>query len=466
MALNCVANGRLLREGPFDQIWIQPAAGRRRRAPWGRPVRLASTPGEPAPAQTAATPRRAACSDRVSPPNEIAPFLNAVRSARTSASRTRRTCSTHVPLPCLADGKSGRLVPGPHGVRPACSGARSILGDARSPRMQATMNLKIKFRESFRPFAPGRAPGTRITNGSTSSPGQESPYMLLVAPVRERHRLPLTGRACTGMHDRPRPVRARQRAALRPFPAVTHVDYSARVQTVDAERNPSASIGCCRRSTIGPGCPVLVNTSFNVRGEPIVCTPQDAYRCFQATDMDALVLGDFVLRKEETADPAAQRTPGRSIWPSSNWIDAPTSRRLSRDRVQHSLASIQLDIATVQRSLARRHRLAGMVVRCGVGHLRLHTITAIGGCIGIAGLLQPWTIRPLFVGLMVLTAPIGWAVSQVFLAVVFFGVFTPIAMVFRLLGRDALKRDFEADAETYWELKVMPADPVRYFRTF
>ena len=178
---------------------------------------------------------------------------------------------------------------------PRALGARSILGDPRSPAMQATMNLKIKFRESFRPFAPAVLQ-ERAAEWFDLEPGQESPYMLLVAPVREHRRVPIDAEALRTMQHDP-DLRRRVNVVRSEIPAVTHVDYSARLQTVDEERNPRfyRLLEAFDRLT---GCPVLVNTSFNVRGEPIVCTPEDAYRCFLATDMDALVLEDIVIAKD------------------------------------------------------------------------------------------------------------------------------------------------------------------------
>jgi carbamoyltransferase len=185
----------------------------------------------------------------------------------------------------------GRMEFGPRAL-----GARSILGDPRSAAMQATMNVKIKFRESFRPFAPCVLQehahewfGLKL--------GQESPYMLLVAPVVEEQRVPIAESDKELMAYDP-DLRRRVNVVRSTVPAITHVDYSARVQTVDAERNPRFHRLLQKFNEL-TGCPVLVNTSFNVRGEPIVCTPQDAYRCFLATNMDALVLEDFVLHKHQ-----------------------------------------------------------------------------------------------------------------------------------------------------------------------
>jgi carbamoyltransferase len=172
--------------------------------------------------------------------------------------------------------------------------------------MQATMNLKIKFRESFRPFAP-MVLQEEASRWFGLQPGQESPYMLLVAPVLDEHRIPVTDEQRETMASDP-DLRNRVNIPRSTIPAVTHVDYSARVQTVDAVRN-SRMTQLLRAFFERTGCPVLVNTSFNVRGEPIVCTPEDAYRCFLGTEMDALVLEDVILLKADVADtldPAAR----------------------------------------------------------------------------------------------------------------------------------------------------------------
>lgn len=293
VALNCVANGRLLREGGFEDLWIQPAAGDaggalgaalfvwhqlldNPRRPEGRDAQQGSFLG----------PRFA--------PGEIERFL-AGREVETPARRFADEAELldHV-AGLLADGKvvgwfQGRMEFGPRAL-----GARSILGDPRSPAMQSVLNVKIKFRESFRPFAPAVL-RERASEWFDLRPEHESPYMLLVAPVLERRRVPIDAGAARAMESDP-DLRRRVNVVRSEIPAVTHVDFSARLQTIDEERNPRfyRLIEAFERRT---GCPVLVNTSFNVRGEPIVCTPEDAYRCFRATDMDALVLEDAVLEK-------------------------------------------------------------------------------------------------------------------------------------------------------------------------
>jgi carbamoyltransferase len=185
---------------------------------------------------------------------------------------------------------AGRMEFGPRAL-----GARSILGDARSPRMQSVMNLKIKFRESFRPFAPAVL-REHVHEWFELPPNQDSPYMLLVAPVRPERRVQEGDLELQGL-DKVKQVRSS-------VPAITHVDYSARVQTLDAERFPRfyRLVRAFRDRT---GCPVVINTSFNVRGEPIVNTPEQAYRCFLATNIDVLVLENFVLLKGD--QPSATR---------------------------------------------------------------------------------------------------------------------------------------------------------------
>jgi carbamoyltransferase len=195
----------------------------------------------------------------------------------------------------IADGKiigwfQGRMEFGPRAL-----GARSIIGDARSPAMQQTMNLKIKYRESFRPFAPCVL--REFAHEYFEMRGSdESPYMLMVAPVREQWRLPLSEAELAKMKDPD--LRVRVSVPRSTVPAVTHVDYSARVQTVDPERH-GRFYRMMHRFYELTGCPVIVNTSFNIRGEPILCTPEQAYRCFMATDIDCLVMENCLLLKEQ-----------------------------------------------------------------------------------------------------------------------------------------------------------------------
>jgi carbamoyltransferase len=296
VALNCVGNGRILRERLFEHLWIQPAAGDAGGALgvalslWHRfldkPRVSAEAAGSWQPAQDLYAD---AMSGSFLGPRfteaEVAEFL---RAHGYVARRVTREQLADEVAALLAAEKVVGLLQGRMEFGPRALGGRSILGDARSVKMQSVMNLKIKFRESFRPFAPAVL---REHVADWFELDADSPYMLLVADVLPRHRLPLP--------DGPRTL-DEINAPRSSVPAVTHVDYSARVQTVRAEQNPlfHEILAAFYRRT---GCPVLVNTSFNVRGEPIVCTPEDAYRCFARTNMDALVLENFILEKSDQA---------------------------------------------------------------------------------------------------------------------------------------------------------------------
>jgi carbamoyltransferase len=293
VALNCVGNGRILREGPFENIWIQPAAGDA-----GGSLGAALSVWY----QYLENRRdvRQVCANHVDgmkgaylgpayTSDEVREFLE------TTGTNYRRinldALSEHVAR-LLAEGKivgwfQGRMEFGPRAL-----GSRSILGDPRSPDMQSQLNLKIKFRESFRPFAPSVL---RERVSDFFEMDVDSPYMLLVASVKKRLRLATTEdeEQLFGLE--------KLKVPRSTIPAVTHVDYSARVQTVCREDNEAyyELIAAFERLT---GCPVLVNTSFNVRGEPIVCTPEQAFACFMRTEMDCLVMEDYVLDKTEQGE--------------------------------------------------------------------------------------------------------------------------------------------------------------------
>jgi|ETNmetMinimDraft_35_1059890.scaffolds.fasta_scaffold12358_3 carbamoyltransferase len=325
VALNCVANGRILREGPFEDIWVQPAAGDAggalgvALAIWhrylGQPRRSAETAG------TWVPPSRWPAPVTPGPPSEsanrsvgamgraaaIPPYADAMHGAylgpRDSSESIRRQLDAHrrpyrqVERTALADAiaeslAAGKVV-GLHQGRmefgPRALGGRSIIGDPRSPQMQSVMNLKIKYRESFRPFAPSVL---REDVAEWFQLDADSPYMLLVAGIApaRRRAMSVADEHLWGI-DKLNIPRSE-------IPAVTHVDYSARVQTVRRDVAPLywEIIAAFRERT---GCPVIVNTSFNVRGEPIVCTPEDSYRCFMRTEMEVLALEDCLLEKSQ-----------------------------------------------------------------------------------------------------------------------------------------------------------------------
>jgi carbamoyltransferase len=285
VALNCVANGRLLHEGPFKDLWIQPAAGDAggavgaALAAWYEYLGNPRTPAAPdAMAGSFLGPRSTA--------EQIRAYLDSIGARYRQLDEPQLLARVAAVLAeeNVVGWYHGRMEFGPRAL-----GARSILGDARSRKMQSIMNLKIKHRESFRPFAPAILAEHVSEYFELDRP---SPYMLLVAPVKAGLRIQMTveQERLFGIDKLNVP-----RSSI---PAVTHVDYSARVQTAHAETNPRFC-ALLRHFEALTGCPVLVNTSFNVRGEPIVCSPQDAYRCFMRTEMDYLVLEDFLLAKHE-----------------------------------------------------------------------------------------------------------------------------------------------------------------------
>jgi carbamoyltransferase len=285
VALNCVANGRILREGPFERIWIQPAAGDAGGAlgaalfVWHQLLGNSRFPLPNGDRQHGSL-LGPAYSDE-----EIRACLDGCGAAYRYYSSEEELIDEIAAL--IASEKVVGHVEGRLEFGPRALGNRSILGDARSPKMQRVMNLKIKFRESFRPFAPAIL-RDRVHEFFEMRRNEDSPYMLLVAPVRADKRTPASENGARGL-DKLNQLRS-------VVPAITHVDYSARVQTVDSERHPRFH-RILKRFEEMTGCPVIINTSFNVRGEPIVCTPQDAIRCFLATNIDALVIGRFLLTK-------------------------------------------------------------------------------------------------------------------------------------------------------------------------
>jgi len=286
VALNCVGNGKLLREGPFEDIWVQPAAGDA-----GGALGAALFTWY----QLLEKPRTAKAGDSMQgsylgpePEDQgTRAFLEKEGAKFHHIPDETKLCDEVAGL--IASEKVVGWVNGRMEFGPRALGARSILGDARSEKMQTQMNVKIKFRESFRPFAPSVLE-ERAADWFQIERNHRSPYMLVVAPVLEKHREKSSGNGKAGL-DRVRERRSR-------LPAITHVDYSARMQTVGEGTRYRKLLEAFEKKT---GSPVIINTSFNVRGEPIVCTAEEAYRCFLNTDMDALVIGNFLLLKEENA---------------------------------------------------------------------------------------------------------------------------------------------------------------------
>ncbi|TWT82825.1 Decarbamoylnovobiocin carbamoyltransferase [Planctomycetes bacterium CA13] len=291
VALNCVSNGRLLREGPFKHIWVQPAAGDAGGAlgiAWSIWHQMLGNHRVPC---TQDSQQGSFLGPAIDQQNEIEALLH--QGATAKHYTTEKELCSHV-ANLIANGHvvgwaQGRMEFGPRSL-----GNRSILGDPRNPEMQTTMNLKIKYRESFRPFAPSVL-RERAHDHFQVEPNSDQPYMLFTSFVNPEKRIE-QDQSFVGVE--------RVRHPRSDLPAITHLDYSARVQTVDPERHPRyhALITEFYHQT---GCPVLINTSFNVRGEPIVQSAADAYRCFMATEMDVLVVGDHVFLKEN--QPEAMR---------------------------------------------------------------------------------------------------------------------------------------------------------------
>ena len=290
VALNCVANGKVLRDGRFEHVWVQPAAGDAGGSLGAALAAYHLELGSPRPPSNEIDGMSGGYLGPAFGEDEICRRLAAAGAVFTELGDDEvigRTASA------LAEEKAVGWFQGRMEFGPRALGARSILGDARSPRMQRTLNLKVKYRESFRPFAPSVL---REDVGDWFELDRDSPYMLVVADVVERRRREMSEdeRRLFGI-DKLNVPRS-------DIPAVTHVDYSARIQTVHRETNPRYHALITRFKAL-TGCPVLVNTSFNVRGEPIVCTPEDAFRCFMGSEIDLLAIGNCLLRKEDQ-DPA------------------------------------------------------------------------------------------------------------------------------------------------------------------
>jgi len=297
VALNCVANGRLLREGPFEKIWIQPAAGDAGGALGAALLVWHHVLDKPRKVEQPDAQKGSLLGPQFTN-DDIRIFLDSMGAVYDLVDDEAELLDRVATA--LDDGKiigwfHGRMEFGPRAL-----GARSIIGDPRSPEMQQKMNLKIKYRESFRPFAPCVLHNLAHEIFQVKE-GEESPYMLQVAPLRESWRATLNEDEKTRMRDPD--LRVRVSVPRSRFPAITHVDYSARIQTIDPVRH-GRYYRLMHRFHERTGCPVMVNTSFNIRGEPIVGSPEEAFHCFMGTEMDMLVLENCILEKEDQ-DPAS-----------------------------------------------------------------------------------------------------------------------------------------------------------------
>ncbi len=455
-ALNCVANGRLLAEGIYDDLWVQPASSdaggalgaalftwhqlldRPREVPDGRDRQQGSLLG---PAFGNGSAR--AFLDRV----------GAVYEAHEEEDRLLEEVVRQIASGKVVGYFHGRMEFGPRAL-----GCRSILGDARSPRMQSILNRKIKFRESFRPFAPSVLK-EEVHRWFTMPAGQDSPYMLLVAAVRPEHRLSEPGK-----REEQGEIGRRLNVTRSTIPAVTHVDYSARVQTVDPERH-SRYYRLVKLFAEQTGCPVLVNTSFNVRGEPIVCTPENAYDCFMASNMDVLVLENNLLYKDR--QPSAEHgTIDQYMAQFDAGKAEPPLIRLNWNPQRRQLRNFGLICLVAFGALGTWAWLGRSVLGLGLGHVGAAVLWAVGGGSAVLAMAWPQALRPLFVGLSLVAFPIGLIVSHLLLTLLYYGVITPVGLVRRALGRDPLQRELDPAAHTYWARRDPPPDKSRYFRQF
>ncbi|MGD9857466.1 MAG: SxtJ family membrane protein, partial [Planctomycetaceae bacterium] len=451
VALNCVANSRILREGPFDELWIQPAAGDA-----GGALGAALLVWH----QLLGNPRAARSSDK-----QEGSFLGPGYSTGEV-----RAClqSNHAVFHELPDAQSvmGRTaallaeqkVVGWMQERmefgPRALGNRSVLADARDPVMQRVLNQKIKFRESFRPFAP-IVLAERTDEFFEMPRGQRSPYMLLVADVAKSKRREIPdGGGLSGL-DKLHVVRSE-------IAAVTHVDNSARVQSVDEVRHPMLT-ELLRAFQADTGCPVLINTSFNVKDEPIVCSPQDAYECFLKSGLDALVIDSYLLLKEEQpgCNVASQKRVheaqsggwlGRGDASLAEIVHDPTPRQLRT--FGWGLTIVPLVLWTVTLAVTTQSETAWW------------SATAAATVLALVYFGAPRFQRPILRTWMIATYPLSWLGSQAALAVAYYLVLSPIGVCLRLFGRDSMSRRFDPSAESYWESRRPPADQGRYLRQF
>ena len=434
VALNCVANGRILREGPFEKIWIQPAAGDAGGALGAALLGWHHYRNQPRKKSRGGDAQKASL---LGPSYDPRGFLQRERIPYLElddAALMTRTAEL------LAAGNvigwhQGRMEFGPRAL-----GNRSILADPRPAGMQERLNLKIKFRESFRPFAPA---ALRERTSDYFDLAEASPYMLLVAAVKS------DARPKPGTETPPSTFAERLRSIRSPIPAVTHVDYSARVQTVDEHEHPRFH-RLLREFEKHTGCPLLVNTSFNVRGEPPVCTPEDAWRCFRKTEMDYLVLGNFLIARIEPGAPLPERTLSKASWIEREYERIDRSPRSLR-RFGLTTGTIFLLLAIV---LIFRHRMAGWPLACGAA-----VVLALAGLApdGLRHFHRIWTQ---------ISFILGWVMTRVLLTLLFFLAVTPVGLLQRLLGKRPFDVTFPGRDKTYWEARELAFDPLAYEKQF
>jgi carbamoyltransferase len=440
VALNCVGNGRILREGPFEKIWIQPAAGDAGGALGAALLGWHHYHKQPRTISSSGDLQRGSF---LGPAYNAGEFLRLqeIPHAKIAEEELMSRVAELIEEGNVIGWFQGRMEFGPRAL-----GNRSILGDPRRSDMQEKLNLKIKFRESFRPFAPS------ILEERTNDCFElavSSPHMLLVAPVKEALRL-------NGQVNGAADFMARLKTRRSTLPAITHVDYSARVQTVAAADNSRFHrlLSAFERRT---GCPVLVNTSFNVRGEPPVCTPEDAYRCFMKTGMDYLVLGNCLIDKAEASRSGAFQTADLkrpAIWKSPLLVEELQKLDCSVPSLRRFAFTVGAVLVSLGGFMLWRNRTAGWPVP-SLAFLLL--ATAIVAPASLRFVYRPW---------MMLALLLGSIASRIILTLAFFLVVTPIGLLQRLFGKRALEFGFYPGQTTYWRMRSGAPVSEEYERQF
>jgi carbamoyltransferase len=455
VALNCVGNGRILREGPFEKIWIQPAAGDAGGALGAALLGWHHYHKQP---RQVRGERDAQRGSFLGPAYDAADFLkqHAIPHTEMAEDELAPRVASLLEKGGVVGWFQGRMEFGPRAL-----GNRSILGDPRRPDMQEKLNLKIKFRESFRPFAPSVLEERSPDLFELEEP---SPYMLLVAPVKEALRLNDCSRRPVGGVGSDFAATLKQRRST--LPAITHVDYSARVQTVAAVDNPSFH-RLLRAFEQRTGCPVLVNTSFNVRGEPPVCTPEDAYRCFMNTEMDYLILGNCLLDKTKIR----QNVPRSGDFSGSCRTEPKKTVPQPREKsplLEEELQKLDCSVAALRRFA---FTIAAVLVALG-GFMLLRHRTAGCPLLSLAFLLlavslfAPTSLRFVYRPWIMLALFLGSIASKIILTLAFVLVVLPLGLLQRVFGKPALEFGFRPHQTTYWKARANSVIREEYERQF
>jgi carbamoyltransferase len=430
VALNCVANGKLLRNIDYKDIWIQPAPGDAGGALGAGLTVWYEYLENPRKVRQGQDSQQGSYLGPAFNNSQIKEFLDLhkIPYRRLGDSEVIEKTAALLTQEKVIGWFQGRMEFGPRAL-----GARSILGDPRSPEMQRKMNLKIKFRESFRPFAPSVLEDAASEYFKLDRP---SPYMLFVADVAQNKRRLLNHeeQQLRGL-DKLNVVRSE-------IPAVTHVDYSARIQTVN-KKNNKRYYALLKEFEKQTGCPLLVNTSFNVRGEPIVCTPQDAYNCFMRTEMDYLVMDNYLLDKTEQADtqPGFARQIPKTEKQYIEQESAAVNKSKFSERTEWKKFGIGLSIIlTILGTLQWIRGITFFPVFYLIAVLTL-----------MSGLLFPVALKPLYILFSYIGFALGWVMTRIILTALFLVILTPISLLSRLLGKKYLQLEFKKNKATHWK---------------